>query len=82
MSSETVHHLSALNPDLGAPVPKRKRGPRKPTVSGLHKQVRKAGIEEDVRYEVEPNKITVVIGKPDTTVTPLEQWRSKRRGQS
>jgi hypothetical protein len=64
--------------DAAAEKPARVRRQRKPTLASIAKQASKAGIEV-ARYEVEPDKITVVTGKPtDQANNDLDQWMAKR----
>lgn len=52
---------------------------RKPTLVGVARQARKAGLEV-ARYEIEPDgKISVVTGKPEPEQTnDLDKWLAKR----
>jgi hypothetical protein len=58
----------------------RKRRARKPTLASVAKQAAKAGIEV-ARYEIEPDKITVVTGKqgePKAEQTnDVDEWMAK-----
>jgi hypothetical protein len=51
----------------------------KPTLVGVARQARKAGLEV-ARYEIEPDgKISVVTGKPEPEQTnDLDKWLAKR----
>ena len=58
---------SDLQPELG-----RQRKPRRPTLGSVAKQASKAGLEV-ARYEVKPDSIVVIPGKPEPA-EPENPW--------
>jgi hypothetical protein len=61
----------------GTAKPERERRERKPTLASVAKQAIKAGIEV-ARYEVEPDKIVIVVGKPaPEQADDLDNWIAK-----
>ena len=71
--------ITALKPIPLPPKGKRKRE-RKPTLAAVAKQAKKAGIEV-ARYEVEPDKIVVVVGKPSTATVNENEWDADLYGK-
>jgi hypothetical protein len=59
----------------------RNRRARKPRIDTIIKQAEKAG--KNVTSVTTPEGVTLTFGEANTdeSVTPLEQWRAKRRGQ-
>ena len=57
---------------------------RKPTLASVAKQASKAGIEV-ARYEVKPDSVVVVTGKPEPAAAenpwPLDEFRTKETKQ-
>jgi len=64
--TEIVHAVE------GGDTPHRRRL-RKPTLASVAKQAKKAGIDV-ARYEVEPDKIIVVVGKPSMDNAAVNEW--------
>jgi hypothetical protein len=78
MADDTHHLLVAASLAAGAANVRRQR---KPTLADALKQAKKAGVDVS-GATIEDGKVSLTFGEnEDAKVTPLEQWRAKRRGQ-
>ncbi len=73
--------IPALHRMLTAP-PKVRQRKRKPTLIRALREAKKAGVSV-AGATIEEGKVTLTFGRveDDAAVTPLEEWRAKRRGQ-
>jgi len=79
MADDTHHHFVAASLAAGAANVRRRQ--RKPTLAGALKQAKKAGVNVS-GATIEDGKVSLTFGEDEEArVTPLEQWRAKRRGQ-